>query len=89
MLATRHNLKVHGTSLLPVSNERRDRAPFDELRAALEVILGAAANLRQYRERLTPEDHTATVRDIEQAAEQIFNGLELAVATTGGKPRAR
>ena len=72
---------------------RRD-VSFEGVRAALDVILAAAANLRDYRDRLTSDDHFATVRDIEQAAEQIARKLELErgpapAAATGLKRRGR
>jgi hypothetical protein len=94
MRAARHNPKVPGISpTLAHAVPPRDAA-WEELHTALEIILAAAANLRHYRERLTPEDHTATVRDIEQAAEQISAGLALEklatpANTTGGKRRTR
>lgn len=69
-------------------------APAAELRDALDTILAAAANLRLYRERLTPEDFNATVRDIEDATEQISAQLAVedrpALATTmNAKRRSR
>lgn len=94
MPAARHNPKVPGISLTPACAGLRHCASPEELRTALDIILGAAANLRHYRDRLTPEDHTATVRDIEQAAEQISAGLAVEqspprAAPTGVKRRAR
>ena len=70
----------------------RGCASSQELRAALNVILAAVANLRDYRDRLSAEDHKAAVLDIEEATEQIAGKLALESAidvVAGVKRRAR
>ena len=76
----------------PEDTGGRGCASSQELRAALNVIRAAVANLRDYRERLSAADHTAAVLDIEEATEQIAKELELASAIdvgAGVKRRAR
>ena len=87
MRATLHTSPMPGKSLTPASPVPPRGALPEELHTALDIILAAAANLRHYRERLTPEDHIATVRDIEQAAEQISHGLERVVLPAAGVKR--
>jgi hypothetical protein len=87
MPVTRHTPKVPGISVASrsakalrggesVSSNPRGCASSEEFRTALDVILAATANLRDYRNRLSAEDHTAAVLDIEAAVEQISNGLD-------------
>ncbi len=94
MPVTRHTPKVPGIALSSVSFNPGGCASSEQFRAALDVILAATANLRDYRDRLSAEEHTAAVIDIEVAAEQISNGLGAAQtpprnSRTGGKRRAR
>ena len=94
MRATRHNSQVLEISRTSASASPRRHATWEELHTALDIIMVAAANLRHYRDRLTPEDHTATIRDIEQAAEQISASLAEqqsppSSVTTGVKRRMR
>jgi len=94
MPVSRHNPRVPETSLTSASFNPRGCPSSEEFRTAVGVILAAAANLRDYRDRLSAEDHTAAVLDIETAAEQISNGLDAAQtpprnARTDGKRRAR
>ncbi len=88
MLAARHSPKMPGHTLALAKPGTPRRAARDEIRTALDTILVAAANLQHYRHRLTPEDHAASVRDIEQAAEQIAAGMGLQLlSATGAKQR--
>ena len=94
MPAARHNPKVPELSPTSASARPPCHETWQELRTALDIIMAAAANLRHYRDRLSPDDHTATVRDIEQAAEQIASGLAMEIwptraATTDGKRKTR
>ena len=94
MRATHHTPKVPGKSPPPSGSGVLRRVSSEELRAALDIILAAAANLRHYRDRLTPDDHAATVRDIEEAAERISADLTMEPAPprdamTDGKRRGR
>lgn len=84
MPASRHNQKVSGLPPTLASAGPSRHATWEDLRASLDIIMAAAANLRHYRDRLSPDDHTATVRDIEQAAEQIANRLESERAPAAG-----
>ena len=77
MPVTRHTSKVPGISLASASPKPRGCASSEEFRTALDVILTATANLRDYRDRLSAADHNAAVRDIEEAAELIARGLRL------------
>jgi hypothetical protein len=77
MPVTRHNPQVHEIPL-PSAGRVEDRfTSQEEIRAALDIILAATANLRHYRDRLSTEDRTTTVRDIEEAAEEIARVLAL------------
>lgn len=87
MPAARHNSQVPGISPTSDSTSPPCHKAWEELRTALDIIVAAAANLRHYRDRLTPDDHTATVRDIEQAAEQIAKRLESERARAAGVKR--
>jgi hypothetical protein len=75
MFAPRHTAKVPENSLTSASASRDCHGSFEQIRAAIDVILAGAANLRHYRDRLTPDDHSAIVSDIEEAAEQISRDL--------------
>ena len=77
---SRHNPTVPGNSLPSAGGGARRCTSSDDLRTALDVIRAAAANLRNYRERLTPEEHTASACDIEEAADHIARRLETAAA---------
>jgi hypothetical protein len=75
MFAPRHNPTVPENSPTSAGACRVCDASFEQIRAATEVILAGAANLRCYRDRLTPGEYFAIVSDIEEAAEQISRGL--------------
>ena len=62
MFAPRHNSTVPENSLTSAASldAKRDcLASFEQIRAAIDVILAGAANLRHYRDRLTSDDHLA------------------------------
>ena len=82
MPAACNTLRVPRTLLMPEALRPRHRESVAEFRTALDIIAGAAANLRHYRERLTAEEHAETVRDIEQAAEWIATELGVGEPTT-------
>jgi hypothetical protein len=75
MSAPRHNQMVPEYSRISAGASRQSPASIDQLRAAVGVILAGTANLRHYRDRLTPDEHIVIVSDIEEATEQILRAL--------------
>jgi hypothetical protein len=76
MSVARHNSQVPGISFAAARDSAAGWATEEQFRTALEVIRVAATNLRHYHARLTLEDYTAIVNDIEQAAESLSHSLE-------------
>jgi len=72
-----HNPEMPGNSPPSVGGGSPRPLRWEDLHTALDTIIAAAANLRHYRDRLTSNDYTVTVGDIEQAAEQISHGLAM------------
>jgi hypothetical protein len=83
-----HNPQVPGILLTPARFSQQHRcASAAEFSDALDVIHAAVANLRLYRDRLTLDDYSASLQDIEHAAAQISRGAAREAARIPAKTR--